>query len=73
MTFRLIDITNKKKAKSTFPNSLICHGVKGSTPLEILQSQMGELRKSEVLILCSDHKTKLDSAERKRLEEVLEI
>jgi hypothetical protein len=71
--FQEIDITNKKKSKQIFKNAIICHGVKGSTVLEILQLKLGELRKSNVLLITSEHTVKLDSSELKRLEETLEI
>lgn len=73
VNFKIIDLCNKKKAKTLFKDSVVPHGNKHMTALEVIQEQLGDLRKGNVLIITSDHKAKLDTAEQTRLEETLEI
>ena len=70
--FMIIDLTLKKKTQAVFPDSIVLHGVKGKSALEVLESLGSQLGKYNILIITSDTKGRLDKDEKARLAQTLE-
>ena len=72
VSFRVIDLTGKKKAKTLFRDLIVCQGVKQSNAFEVIQTHAPDLHKSNVLIITSDQKVKLGEGEVIRLQATLD-
>lgn len=70
---KYIDLTLKKKTKQHFKDLISCFGIKNTDPAEILRDKAADLKRHNILLLTSDQKSKLDSAESIRLSKALEI
>ena len=71
--FKTIDLTWGKKFWKKYKESILWFDIKGKSARDILESQWQELKKSNILIITSNHKAKISDKEKNRLKEVIEI
>lgn len=67
--FQIIDLGGRKKLKTLWKDALTLS--KKTTVSDILETNLSALKKSNVLIVLSDSKSKIDKEEKAKLEEVL--
>ena len=71
--FKIIDLTKGKKYWKKHKNSILWYCVKGKSAQEILEDQLSELKRSNILIITTDRKISISDKERERLDEIIGI
>lgn len=69
--FKVVDLTPKRRFVAKCKSAIAPFGIKGATMLDVLKTNLSELKRSNVLVVASDHRRFLEAAEASKLGDTL--